>query len=213
MHFRPLHNRVVIKRSKPADKTESGLLHIPDSAQEKKLDGEVRAVGKGRIVKNTQHMPVDVQVGERVMFGPWSGTDLKIEGEDQLILNDDDIIGVLADGAVGGVPTRILSDRFLILPDKAPDERRSRGGLLIIPDTAKDNSHMCTGRVVKMGPGMPCADGTRWPMPLDVKEGDRILYKDMGARIVTIDKVKYASVHVELVLAVLADDVGVDTMT
>ena len=212
MHFRPLHNRVVIKRTKPADKTESGLLFIPDSAQEKKLDGKVNAVGAGRIVKGNQHVPVDVQVGERVMFGPWSGTDIKIEGEEQLILNDDDIIGVLADDAMEGVPTRILSDRFLILPDKVPDERTSRGGI-IIPRTAKDNSHMCTGKVVKIGPGMPCADGTRWPIVQDVKEGDRILYKDMGARIVTIDKVKYASVHEELVLAVLADDVDVATMT
>jgi chaperonin GroES len=211
MHFRPLHNRVLIKRSAPADKTESGLLFIPESSQERKLDGEVKAVGKGRIVKNTEHAPVDVQVGERVMFGPWSGTDIKIEGEEQLILNDDDIIGVLADGAADGVPTRVLSDRFLILPDKVPDERTSRGGI-IIPRSARDNSHMCTGRVVKIGPGMPCADGTRWPMPMDVKEGDRILYKDMGARIVTINKVKYASVHEELVLAVLADDVDVATM-
>jgi chaperonin GroES len=212
MHLRPLLNRVVVKRTRPKDKTDSGLLHIPDSAQEKRLDGDVRAVGNGRKIKHGGRSSVDVQVGERVLFGPWSGVDIVVEGEEQLVINDEDIIGVHDAGSAGGVPDRILSDRFLILPDKAPDDRRTRSGLLIIPKTAKDDSHMYAGRVVRVGPGMPCADGTRWPMP-DAKVGDRVLYKDRGARVVTIDKVKYISLHEELVLAVIADDVDVDTIT
>ena len=94
MKFRPLHDRVVVKRVAEETKTAGGII-LPDSAQEKPQEGEVIAVGPGARDENGKINPLDVKVGDRVIFGKWSGTEVKIDGEDLLIMKESDIMGVL----------------------------------------------------------------------------------------------------------------------
>ena len=95
MKFRPLHDRVVIKRIEPEEKTTGGII-IPDTAKEKPQEGEVIAVGPGGRDESGKLIPIDVKVGDRVLFGKWSGTEVKLEGEDLLIMKESDIMGVIA---------------------------------------------------------------------------------------------------------------------
>jgi chaperonin GroES len=94
MKFRPLHDRVVVKRIDAEEKTAGGII-IPDTAKEKPSQGEVIAVGPGGRDESGKLIPIDVQVGERVLFGKWSGTEVKIDGQDLLIMKESDIMGVL----------------------------------------------------------------------------------------------------------------------
>ena len=94
MKFRPLHDRVVVKRIEAEDKTAGGII-IPDTAKEKPQQGEVIAVGPGGRDESGKLIPIDVQVGDRVLFGKWSGTEVKIDGQDLLIMKESDIMGVL----------------------------------------------------------------------------------------------------------------------
>jgi chaperonin GroES len=94
MAFRPLHDRVVVRRIEADQKTAGGII-IPDSAQEKPSEGEVVAVGEGARDDDGDRIPLDVKVGDRVLFGKWSGTEVKINGEDLLIMKESDIMGVL----------------------------------------------------------------------------------------------------------------------
>lgn len=94
MKFRPLHDRVVVKRLEEDQKTPGGII-IPDSAQEKPQTGEVLAVGNGIKSENGDVTPLDVKAGDQVLFGKWSGTEVKIDGEDLLIMKESDIMGVL----------------------------------------------------------------------------------------------------------------------
>lgn len=94
MAFRPLHDRVVVRRIEADQKTAGGII-IPDSAQEKPSEGEVVAVGEGARDDDGDRIPMDVKVGDRVLFGKWSGTEVKINGEDLLIMKESDIMGVL----------------------------------------------------------------------------------------------------------------------
>ena len=94
MKFRPLHDRVVVKRLEEDQKTAGGII-IPDSAQEKPQTGEVLAVANGIKAENGDVTPLDVQAGDQVLFGKWSGTEVKIDGEDLLIMKESDIMGVL----------------------------------------------------------------------------------------------------------------------
>ena len=94
MKLRPLHDRVVVRRVKEEEKTKGGII-IPDAAKEKPQEGEVVAVGKGAIGEDGKHMPTEVKKGDRVLFGKWSGTEVKIDGEDVLIMKESDIMGVL----------------------------------------------------------------------------------------------------------------------
>ena len=94
MHgFRPLHDRLLVKRVEAEEKTPSGII-IPDTAKEKPIEGEVLAVGLGRRDETGKVQPLDVKVGDRVLFGKWSGTDVIIDGEDRLIMNEADVFGV-----------------------------------------------------------------------------------------------------------------------
>jgi chaperonin GroES len=97
MKFRPLHDRVVVKRVESDSKTAGGII-IPDTAQEKPMEGEVLAVGAGARNEQGQIVALDVKVGDRVLFGKWSGTEVKIDGEDLLIMKESDIFGVIEDG-------------------------------------------------------------------------------------------------------------------
>ena len=94
MKFRPLHDRVVVKRIDAEEKTAGGII-IPDTAKEKPSQGEVIAVGPGGRDENGKLTPIDVKVGDVVLFGKWSGTEVKIDGEDLLIMKESDIMGVL----------------------------------------------------------------------------------------------------------------------
>ena len=94
MKFRPLHDRVVVKRIEAEDKTASGII-IPDTAKEKPSEGEVIAVGPGGRDEAGRVIPIDVKAGDRVVFGKWSGTEVKIDGAELLIMKEGDIMGVL----------------------------------------------------------------------------------------------------------------------
>jgi chaperonin GroES len=92
--FRPLHDRVVVRRIEANEKTKGGII-IPDTAKEKPQEGEVVAVGPGGRDEAGKLVPLDVKVGNRVLFGKWSGTEVKLEGEDLLIMKESDIMGVV----------------------------------------------------------------------------------------------------------------------
>jgi len=94
MEFRPLHDRVVVKRLEGEEKTKGGII-IPDTAKEKPQEGKVIAVGPGGRDENGKLTPPDVKAGDRVLFGKWSGTEVKIDGEDLLIMKESDILGVV----------------------------------------------------------------------------------------------------------------------
>ena len=96
MSFNPLHDRVVVRRLDEEEKTAGGII-IPDTAQEKPSQGEVIAVGPGKRGEDGNRVPIDVQAGDRVLFGKWSGTEVKVDGEDLLIMNESDIMGVIED--------------------------------------------------------------------------------------------------------------------
>ena len=98
MKFRPLHDRVVVKRVTADEKTAGGII-IPDTAQEKPSQGEVIAVGPGGRDEAGKLIPVDIKVGDRVLFGKWSGTEVKIDGQDLLIMKESDIMGVIDEPA------------------------------------------------------------------------------------------------------------------
>jgi chaperonin GroES len=95
MKFRPLHDRVVVKRVDAESKTASGII-IPDTAKEKPSEGEIVAVGPGGRDEAGKLIPIDLHAGDRVLFGKWSGTEVKIDGEDLLIMKESDIMGVIA---------------------------------------------------------------------------------------------------------------------
>jgi len=94
MHFRPLHDRVVVRRIDAEEKTAGGII-IPDTAKEKPQQGEIVAVGPGARNEQGELVPLEVQAGDRVLFGKWSGTEVKIEGQDLLIMKESDLLGVV----------------------------------------------------------------------------------------------------------------------
>jgi chaperonin GroES len=99
MKFRPLHDRVVIKRIEAEARTAAGII-IPDNAKEKPQQGEVVAVGPGGRDEKGKLIPIDLKTGERVLFGKWSGTEVKIDGVEYLIMKESDIMGVLIEAEV-----------------------------------------------------------------------------------------------------------------
>ncbi len=94
MKIRPLHDRIIVKRLEEEEKTKGGII-IPDTAKEKPMGGKVIAVGKGKILEDGKLQSLDVKAGDRVLFGKYSGTEVKIEGEEHLIMREDDILGVI----------------------------------------------------------------------------------------------------------------------
>ena len=94
MNIRPLHDRAVIRRMEEERKSAGGIV-IPDSATEKPIRGEVVAVGKGKILENGDVRPMDIRVGDRVLFGKYSGTEVKVDSEDLLVMREDDIMAVI----------------------------------------------------------------------------------------------------------------------
>ncbi len=94
MSFRPLHDRVVVRRLESEEKTKGGII-IPDTAKEKPQEGEIVAVGPGARDENGKLTPLDVKAGDKVLFGKWSGTEVKIDGQDLLIMKESDILGIV----------------------------------------------------------------------------------------------------------------------
>ena len=95
MSFRPLHDRILVRRVESQEKTKGGII-IPDTAKEKPSQGEVTAVGPGGRDEAGKLTPIDLKVGDRVLFGKWSGTEIKLDGEELLIMKESDIMGVLS---------------------------------------------------------------------------------------------------------------------
>jgi len=94
MKIRPLYDRVIVKRIEEEEKTKWGII-IPDTAKEKPIEGKVVAVGGGKILENGKKLPLDVKKGDKVLFGKYAGTDIQIEGEEHLIMREDDIIAIV----------------------------------------------------------------------------------------------------------------------
>src|SRR3954468_20153183 len=94
MKIRPLYDRIVVKRLEEKEQMQGGL-YIPDSAKEKPQEGEVVAVGKGKRLENGTLVPLDVQAGDRILFGKYSGNDIKLDGEEYMIMREDEILGIL----------------------------------------------------------------------------------------------------------------------
>ena len=94
MKFRPLHDRVVVRRLEAEEKTAGGII-IPDTAKEKPMEGQVVSVGPGARDESGKLVPLDVKTGDRILFGKWSGTEVKLEGEDLLIMKESDIMGII----------------------------------------------------------------------------------------------------------------------
>ena len=94
MAFRPLHDRVLVRRIEAEEKTAGGII-IPDSAKEKPSEGEIVAVGTGTKAEDGKVTPLDVKAGDRILFGKWSGTEVKLDGEDLLIMKESDIMGIV----------------------------------------------------------------------------------------------------------------------
>jgi len=94
MDIRPLHDRILVKRIEEQETVRGGII-IPDTAKEKPQQGEVMAVGNGKLLESGERVPLDVQVGDRILFAKYSGSDIKVEGDEYLIVREDDILGVL----------------------------------------------------------------------------------------------------------------------
>jgi chaperonin GroES len=94
MNFRPLHDRVLVRRVEAEEKTAGGII-IPDTAKEKPQEGEVVAVGEGTRDDDGDRIPLDVKAGDRILFGKWSGTEVKVNGEDLIIMKESDILGII----------------------------------------------------------------------------------------------------------------------
>jgi chaperonin GroES len=94
MKIRPLQDRVIVKRLEEEEKTKGGII-IPDTAKEKPQEGKVIAVGKGKVTEDGKVIPLDVKVGDKILFGKYSGTEIKLEGEELLIMREEDILGII----------------------------------------------------------------------------------------------------------------------
>ena len=94
MRIRPLHDRIIVKRTEEEEKTKGGII-IPDTAKEKPAEGKVIAVGEGRTKKDGTKIPLDVKVGDRILFSKYAGTEVKIDGEEHLMMREDDILAVI----------------------------------------------------------------------------------------------------------------------
>ena len=100
MNFRPLHDRVLVRRVEAEEKTAGGII-IPDSAKEKPQEGEVVSVGTGIKAEDGTVTPLDVKAGDRILFGKWSGTEVKIDGQEYLIMKESDVMGIIEGKAAG----------------------------------------------------------------------------------------------------------------
>jgi chaperonin GroES len=123
MKFRPLHDRVVVKRIEAEEKTKGGII-IPDTAKEKPQEGEVVAVGPGGRDDAGKLIPLDLKVGDRILFGKWSGTEIKMHGEEVLIMKESDVMGVVESRAAEGGSAQSAPARSRPAPARAAPARK-----------------------------------------------------------------------------------------
>jgi chaperonin GroES len=123
MKFRPLHDRVVIKRIEAEEKTKGGII-IPDTAKEKPQEGEVVAVGPGGRDDSGKLIPLDLKVGDRILFGKWSGTEIKMHGEEVLIMKESDVMGVVESRAEEGSSAQSPASRSRPAQGRAAPARK-----------------------------------------------------------------------------------------
>ena len=95
VHIRPLHDRLIVKRIEDQEQKSAGGIIIPDSAKEKPQEGKVLAVGKGKVNEDGKVLPLDVKAGDRILFGKYSGSEIKVDGEECLILREDEVLGII----------------------------------------------------------------------------------------------------------------------
>lgn len=105
MRVRPLNDRILVRRIEEKEQVKGGII-IPDTAKEKPMEGEVMAVGNGRVLDNGQRLPLEVKVGDRILFGKYSGTEIKIDDEEFLILREDEVLGIIAGLEAGSKETK-----------------------------------------------------------------------------------------------------------
>ncbi len=103
MSFRPLHDRVLVRRLEQAEKTAGGII-IPDTAKEKPMEGEIVAVGPGARGEDGKLVPLDVKKGDKILFGKWSGTEIKLDGEELIIMKESDVMGIIDASAAAKAP-------------------------------------------------------------------------------------------------------------
>ncbi len=108
--FTPLHDRILIRRVEEADTTRGGII-IPDSAKDKPQEGEVISAGKGKISEEGKVRPLDVKEGDRILFGKYSGTEIKIDGEDFIIMREEEVLGILTGSTTGATKKETVSSR------------------------------------------------------------------------------------------------------
>ncbi|HSZ62498.1 MAG TPA: co-chaperone GroES [Terriglobales bacterium] len=108
--FTPLHDRILIRRVEEADTTRGGII-IPDSAKDKPQEGEVISVGKGKISEEGKVRPLDVKEGDRILFGKYSGTEIKIDGEDFIIMREEEVLGILTGSTTGATKKETVGSR------------------------------------------------------------------------------------------------------
>jgi chaperonin GroES len=123
MKFRPLHDRVVVKRIEAEEKTKGGII-IPDTAKEKPQEGEVVAVGPGGRDDSGKLIPLDLKVGDRILFGKWSGTEIKMHGEEVLIMKESDVMGIVESRGAEGRSTQGAASRTRPAPTRAAPARK-----------------------------------------------------------------------------------------
>ena len=170
MKIRPLHDRVIVKRLEE-DRTSPGGIVIPDTAAEKPIQGKVIAVGKGKILESGDVRPLDVKVGDKVLFGKYSGTEVKMDGDELVVMREEDM---------AKMKFRPLHDRVVV--KRIDAESKTKGGI-IIPDTAKEKPQ--EGEVISVGPGALDDNGKR--VVPDVKAGDFVLFGKWSGTEVKID--------------------------
>src|SRR5580700_8427431 len=123
MKFRPLHDRVVVKRIEAEEKTKGGII-IPDTAKEKPQEGEVMAVGPGGRDESGKLVPLDLKVGDRILFGKWSGTEIKMHGEELLIMKESDVMGIVESRGAESRSTPTPASRSRPAPTRAAPARK-----------------------------------------------------------------------------------------
>ena len=161
MKFRPLHDRVVVKRIDAEEKTAGGII-IPDSAKEKPSQGEITAVGPGGRDEAGKLIPIDLKVGDRVLFGKWSGTEVKLDGQELLIMKESDIMGVLTD-----VPADQEEGRLIHAAHAHPEERLRAPleGMSLNPTQGNQICQLKKSNSASMPATACCAASTFSPTP------------------------------------------------
>ena len=196
MKFRPLADRVLVRRTDEEQTTEGGIV-LPGSAAEKPSQGEVVAVGPGRTHQESGLLfPMPVVAGEGVVYGKYDGTEIDYESGKHTLIQDTDILVKFTGDELTLESADVVSDNVLVKVDAAEEETASG---LVIAATAKKGSKPSTGKVVKVGPGRMAANGEI--MTVDIAVDDYVKFRDFAGNEVQISGEEYAVVRMTDILA------------